>query len=167
MDKDFLQSKGFRRLLFGIGVFVVALLIFQCGMIVGFHKASFSYRMGDNYYRAFGTEKGFTDKYPIQMEVMRGNFPDSHGAVGQIITVDLPTIVIEDTHNIEKAILVTEKTTIKKFKETLKKSDLKVDDYVTIIGSPNDKSEIEAKLIRILPPPIDYRTATTSSKITN
>ncbi len=35
----------------------------------------------------------------------------------------------------------------------IKASDLKVDDSIMVIGSPNDKSEIEARLIRVLPPP--------------
>jgi len=32
-------------------------------------------------------------------------------------------------------------------------SDLKIDDYVVVIGEPNAVGQIEAKLIRILPPP--------------
>ena len=38
---------------------------------------------------------------------------------------------------------------MKKGRETVKKEDLKVGDWVVIIGSPNEKGQIEARLIRL------------------
>jgi hypothetical protein len=152
MDKDFLQGKGFRRILFGVGIFFIALIIFQCGIFVGFRKASFSYRMGDNYYRAFDKNDGY-NSYPMGMGMMRGGFPDSHGAVGQIIKITLPNLVIEDTQGIEKTVVIDSTTVIKKFRDSIKNEDLRVGDFVTIIGSPDNNSVIDAKLIRVLPPP--------------
>jgi hypothetical protein len=41
---------------------------------------------------------------------------------------------------------------IERLRETVKISDLKVDDFVVVIGEPNDSGQIEAKFIRLLPP---------------
>jgi len=38
---------------------------------------------------------------------------------------------------------------MKKGRETVKKEDLKVGDWVVIIGSPNEEGQIEARLIRL------------------
>jgi hypothetical protein len=136
------KSKIVRSILIGISVIVIALLIFQAGMSVGFHKASFSYKFGENYYKAFG--KG---------ERMIGG----HGAVGKIIRISLPSIVIESPENIEKIILLGENsTTIRRFRDVIKAEDLKVDDHIVVIGAPNEDSQIEAKLIRIIPAPENF-----------
>lgn len=60
-------------------------------------------------------------------------------------------LIIKDRDGTEKIILVTDKTEIRKFRETVKLSDLKIDDYVVVIGEPNDAGQVEAKLIRIMP----------------
>jgi hypothetical protein len=141
-------------------------MIFQAGIFVGFHKASFSYRMGDNYYRTFGPQRNNQGLYPISsnMGMTHQDFSDSHGAIGQIIKIQLPILTIEDNQNIEKIILVTDKTIIKKLRDSIKKEDLKVDDFLTVIGSPNSMSQIEARFIRVLPPlPLRDNTLSTSS----
>jgi len=146
--KDFLQSKSFIKILCGIGCVVIAILIFQAGMVVGFKKASFSYKGGENYYRNFGGQRGgFMNIRP------RDNFQESHGAIGKIIKIDLPILVMEDTNKTEKFIKINNDTTIRRLRDSLKSSDLKIDDFITVIGSPNDKSEIEAKFIRLMPTP--------------
>ena len=52
----------------------------------------------------------------------------------------------------EKIILVSDATIIKRFQDTIKLADLKVDDYIVVIGEPNNAGQIEAKLIRLMPP---------------
>ena len=42
---------------------------------------------------------------------------------------------------------------IKKFRDSIKAEDLKVGDFVAVIGNPNDQAGVEAKLIRIMPDP--------------
>lgn len=148
--KEFAQSKTLQKILIGVGMAVVALLIFQAGMFVGYRKASFSYRFGDNYYRAFGDHgpKSFKGS-------MRGGFIEANGAVGKIVSINLPTFVVVGTDNVEKVILIRENTRIRHLDTTATSTDLKVDDSIVIFGSPNDSSQIEAKLIRIVPTPKD------------
>lgn len=147
--KIFFKSKTFKMIMILIGALVVILLALQIGMRIGFRKAGFSFRGGENYYRAFGDRS----KNYFGMGMMRDDFPIAHGATGKIMQINLPTFVIEDQDHTEKIILTQDSTIIRQFREDLKLTDLKVDDLVTIIGSPNDSGQIEARLIRVMPGP--------------
>lgn len=149
--KKFLSSKIFKYVLIGVGFFVIALLIFQAGKMVGYRKAAFSYGWGDNYFRAFEGRQ----PQPMFMKGVpmmgREDFPEAHGAAGKILSVNLPTFVIQGPDKIEKVVLIKDDTKIMRFKEEINPEDIKVDDSAVIIGSPNDESQVEAKLIRIMP----------------
>lgn len=146
--KEFVKSQTFRGITIGVLIALVALLIFQAGMFVGYRKAAFSYHFGDNYYRAFG-EKG-----PRAFQVpVRGGFLEAHGAAGSVVSVNLPTVVVADRDNVEKIVLITEDTIIREFENNITSADLSVDDFIVVLGAPNENSQIEAKLIRVLPSP--------------
>lgn len=143
-----LKSKNFRRVLVAVGSLILALVIFQVGMFVGYQKASFSYGWGDNYRQTFGGHDSFG--------MMRGlpppdDFPSANGAIGKIIKINLPTFVVIGPDNVEKVVLVSNDTLIREFRSEIQATNLKVNDEVVAIGSPNSSSQIEAKLIRVLP----------------
>jgi hypothetical protein len=144
----YLQSKTFKRALVAIGALIVLLFVFKTGEFVGYRKANFSYRWGENYHRNFaGPRSGFLENFG------RGfgdkDFINAHGTFGSIIKIDGSTLVVKGRDDVEKTILISDKTTITSRRETIKPSDLKVDDRVVIIGSPNEQGQIEAKLIRV------------------
>lgn len=150
-----------QRLLQAIAILIIVLGIFQAGIFVGYRKAAFSYSLGDRYYRAFdhNNQKGpnpFDDK-----ELLGGN-----GAVGAIIRVNLPTFVVSTPDNVEKIVRINDATLIRQFKDTASTTNLQVGQHVVVLGSPNTQAEIEAKLIRLLPPPPnenrDIQTGTSS-----
>jgi len=150
-QSKFFQSRTFKIILFVIGGVVVALLILQAGIFVGYRRAGFSYRWGDNYYRTFGGPGPGG-----MMDIPRQNFPNAHGTTGKIIKIDLPTFVVEERGNIEKIVLIKDDTAIVRFRDKIKPADLKVDDSIVVIGQPNDAGQIEAKIIRVMPagPPV-------------
>jgi hypothetical protein len=130
-----------------VGGLVVLLLVFQAGIFVGYRRAAFSFGSGENFYRAFG-------RGPGPMGMPRGNdLFSAHGATGRIISVHLPTLVVEDRDGGEKVVLTNTDTQVRKFRDAAAVTDLKTDDFVVVIGSPDDSAEIVAKFIRILPPP--------------
>lgn len=145
--KKILESKVVIKVLYGIGIVLVAMVIFYAGITVGFHKASFGHAWGENYERNFGM---------MQNRPMFGqdNFPNANGAIGKIIKITLPTIIVQDRDNIEKVILIKSDTQIQKLRENITTNDLKVDDSIVVIGTPNGQGQIEAKFIRIMPLPI-------------
>lgn len=156
MNKNnFFQSKNFRRILYGIGTAIVVLLIFQAGMFVGYRKASFSYRWGDNYYRAFGGHRGGERMMDEKiMDSFRGkDFTNSSGAIGKIVNINLPALTIKNSDGIEKMILIAHDTEVRRFRETIKADELKIGDFIVAIGAPNDDAQVEAKIVRIMPNP--------------
>lgn len=144
----FFQSKLFKWIICGILSLIVLLFVFKIGMFVGSKRADFAFRWGENYHKNFaGPRGGFFNEFSGK------DFIDAHGIFGQIIKIDGQTIVIEGQDNVEKIILVKEDTTIRSLRDNIKLSDLKVNDYIVVIGDPNDAGQIEAKLIRVVPPP--------------
>ena len=143
--KRVFDSETSFRVLLVLGIAIVLLVVFSAGVNVGFRKASFGRAWGDNYERNFGMHFG----RPMMLE--RDNFPNAHGATGQILKINLPSIVVQDRDKTEKVVLIKEDTQIHERMESVSPQDLKVDDFVVVIGNPNAQGQIEAKLIRIMP----------------
>lgn len=144
--KKLFESETFHKVIIVTGLLLSALVIFESGVFVGVHKAGFSYRMGDNYYRAFGKTNSLSRGFGEEL-------PSGHGVVGKILSVNLPTFVVADRENTEKTVRISTHTDIRFMRDIASTSALKPADFVVVIGSPNDSSEVEATLIRILPPP--------------
>ncbi len=149
--KKTLESKNFRAVIYTLGILAIIFLIFEAGMFVGFKKASFGRDWNDNYVMNFG----LPHRGPRMMDNEFGGFgnlPNANGAIGKIIKVELPTIVVlDEKDNTEKIVLVNDKTEIREMQNVVEIKDLKVDDHVVIIGTPNSSGQIEARLIRFLP----------------
>ena len=141
-----LQSKKFKIVMSIIGSIIILLLVFSIGTIVGFKKANFSFRWAENYHRNFGGPRGgFFEDFSGR------DFIDANGTFGQIIKIDGSTLVIDGRDNTEKIVLIKDNTIINGFQNNLKLADLKVNDYIVVIGDPNNTGQIEAKLIRLMP----------------
>lgn len=142
---SFFKSKKFYIITWSVAGVIILLLTFKVGVIVGYKKASFSYRWGENYHRNFaGPGKGFLH------DVADRNFIESHGTFGQIIKKDGTTLVVRSREMIEKIITIANDTVIRSGRDTATLNDLNVNDYIVIIGAPNTEGQIEAKFIRIM-----------------
>jgi hypothetical protein len=151
--KKFFESRLLFKILCGIGIIVIALLIFSAGISVGFHKASFGRAWGENYERNFG----FGPNTPPFFG--GNNFPNANGAIGKIIKIELPTIIVQDKDNTEKVVSIGTDARIEKMRTNITTGDLKIDDFVVVIGTPNAQGQIEAKFIRVLPAGISTPTS--------
>ncbi len=159
--KNIHQSKTFRGILIGLVIAVVVLMIFKAGELVGYRKAAFSYRLGDNYYRAFegpGPRTGTPG-----MMLFSERLPGGHGAAGKIISINLPTFVVDGPDGIEKTIVVDDHTAVRRFRDEVDAKDLKTDDFVTVLGEPDAEGRITAKLIRVMPAPPTMSSEPTAS----
>jgi hypothetical protein len=152
-----IKKDTLKWIIIGLAIFVAAVLIFGAGMFVGTIKARFSYRWAENYHRNFGgPQGGFMGD--LRMMPPNSEFIESYGTFGQIIKIDsstgsgqAATLVIKGRNDMEKIVLIKDDTVIKRGGETIKPADLKIDEYIVVIGEPNDIGQITAKLIRILP----------------
>lgn len=151
--KEIVKSKWFRRVVIVLSVLVIALLIFQLGQFVGFRRAQFSSRYGEMYYR-----DGFFDRRPGPIDEFHGkNFLMGNGITGRIIQISTSSLVVMGPDNLEKIISFTPQTPIHAFRGTILISELKINDVIVVIGTPDETGQINAKLIRILPPPSSMR----------
>jgi hypothetical protein len=148
--KEKLQSKKYRDVILVAAILVATFLVFTAGMEVGYMKASFHYRLADNYNRGFGPN---SKDHPMMGLVPPNDVTSAHGANGKIISINLPLVVVADFDHTEKTVRITDDTTTRKMRDTISANDLEVGSYVLVIGTPNDNAEIEAKFIRVMPPP--------------
>ncbi len=148
--KDIAQSKTLRGVIIGLVIFIGISLVFQLGVFVGYKKAEFSGRFGDNFSRSFAGDRRGPD---MMGGFTKDIFVGGHGAVGKIVRISLPTIVVADRENIEKIILVNDDTVVRSFRKDIKSDILAVGDFVVVLGSPDDRGQIVSKLIRVMPEP--------------
>ena len=150
--KNIHKSKTVRGIIIGLGIAILVLGIFKFGTVTGYHKARFSQKFGDNFDRNFvdprgeGFFKDFSD---------RQGLPGGHGAVGKIVSIALPFVVVADPDNLEKTVVVGNDTEIREFRDSITADKLEVGDFIIVLGAPNDEGQVEAKLIRTVPPPPD------------
>lgn len=156
--KKIMEAKMFMKVICILGVIIIIALIFQAGFFVGFKKASFGHDWNNNYEKNFGP----SHRGPFIMEGGFGDLkdlPNAHGAIGRIIKTELPTVIVmDDKDKVEKVVLVNDNTEIRKMRDKVAREDLKVDDFIVVIGAPNTQGQIEAKLIRLLPAPPEIQT---------
>ncbi len=121
-----IEKKWVHKSLITIAILILILVIFQAGVFVGYKKAGF---MGGQF--------------------MHDDMPGGHGVAGKVVKIDIPTFIIEGPDNVEKIILTEPGTIVRKMRESLTPQDIRLDDEVIVLGSPDQKGTIEAKLIRI------------------
>jgi hypothetical protein len=144
----FFQSRAFKIFIASLVFFAVLLFVFKLGEFVGYNKALFSYKWGENYHKNFGgPRKGFLNDFRNRFEGR--DYISPHGVFGTVIKIDGSTILVKEKDNIERIVLVSDKTFIINRRQKISLSDLKIDDNVVVLGSPNEKGQIEARLIRV------------------
>ena len=154
MTNNFFQNNRSQKIILILAIIIIALGIFQAGHEVGYRKGSFSRQWSERQYRQFSESRS-----PFSPFMMMGQEPNPHGALGQIITKNLPRLIVQDQNKIEEVIVVDNNTLIRKFRNNASTSDLTIGANVVVFGEPNDNGEIKARLIRIMP---DLTSSSTS-----
>ncbi|MDD5110664.1 MAG: DUF5666 domain-containing protein [Patescibacteria group bacterium] len=146
-NKSVFQSKPFAWAVGGIGLLIVLLVVFRAGMYVGLRQAAFSYRGGGDFSR-------MSDRPPRMFfrDFVGQDFVASHGIMGMVTKIENTSITIKGPGDAEKTLTVDDQTTIRRGMETLQIADLKLNDRIVVIGSPNNDGTIQAKLIRVIDP---------------
>jgi len=148
----FFQSRAFKAIVVVIAAVILVLLSFTVGVAVGYRKARFSYDWSEYYDRNFGGPKHAIFGFPPS-ELFPGSpppFMSAHGTFGSILSIASSSIVVGGRDNPEKVVLVSSSTVIEERREAVKLADLKVNDPVVVIGSPNSQGQIEARFIRVM-----------------
>lgn len=141
----FVRSTRFTKSLYVLCAIVVACAIFAAGVAVGYRKAEFASRWGENYGRNFGG--------PGSAFGFGGRMPNPHGTFGKVLSIASSTITIAGPKQPEQKVIVDAATIIRDRENTVALDTLKEGDSIVVLGAPNGTGEIKAKLIRVLPPP--------------
>jgi len=159
---NFFQSKKWTAVLAIIFILFVVLLIFEAGVAVGIHKATYADRMGGDYYRAFGS--GNTPLGGFDQD----DFPASHGVAGTIIKIVPPYAFIQGPDNTERTIRIDASTTILKYRDVIGPGDLSDGESIVVIGTPaTSSSNIEARFVRVMPSMASHEPVANPSTTTN
>jgi hypothetical protein len=76
-----------------------------------------------------------------------------HGAVGEIISVRLPEIMVKGPSGNEAVVLISSTTSIREMRNEASTSVLSVGQQVVTIGTPDEQGVIHAAFIRVIPLP--------------
>ena len=141
------KSKVFKGVLIGIGALIILLVLIGVALGIDHHRRSFGF-----------DRRGFANQMPMMQRggerqggVSQNFYNDGHGIFGPITKIEGSIITIKGPNNLEQTINVDDSTAIRKNQETLKATDLKVDDNITVVGMPDSTGQIVAKLIRVMP----------------
>jgi hypothetical protein len=154
------ESKVVRDTIIVIGIIIVVLGILRVGMSLGERRARFAGAFGDNFERNFVGQRGGMMERGMMGGFWNDKLPSAYGAVGTILSINLPQVVINGQDNLEKTVLVSTSTAIRLFQENVLSSNLKIGDYIIVIGNPNSNGQIEARLIRVAPQQTQTSTST-------
>jgi hypothetical protein len=146
INKDFYKTRVFKICSLVLAAVLVALMSFAAGAKFGFDRAFFMCNLSHNYERNFIGQRGGSWN-----EISGRNAIGMHGIVGEVLSVGTSTLTVSDRDNLEKAVLVTASTSIKSMNNNISLADIKVDSKVVIFGRPNDRGEIQASMIRLVP----------------
>lgn len=146
--KEFFHSSAFKGLLVGIIAVTAVLTIFEAGVFVGRHQASFDMHEGDAYFRVVTHRSGG----PFAPFMPAGGNVGDHGASGVVVSIALPTMVVADSQNAEKTVVLDDDTIVRSPDGDADASDIRTGDFAVVLGAPDSSGRIQAKFIRILPP---------------
>jgi len=147
--KTFFQSNSISKIILILSVLLIILVVFQAGFLVGYNKGVFSNNWSKNYMM-----RGPDDTRSFFAPFMHDDDDvNPHSAAGEIVSINLPTIVIKGPGRAEEIVIIGNDTTIRNFRQSASTSDLVVGKSVVVIGQPNDKGQINASLVRIIPIP--------------
>jgi hypothetical protein len=127
-----LRSKWFHYGLIILASFFILALVFGAGFAVG-----------------KWTAPPFNAFRPVQRT---NNFRSGHGAVGVIQSIQGQTITVQSRDGDLETVLVGNDTRFDENFEDISFGDLKVNDHIIVIGSPNSDGAINARLIGLVDP---------------
>ena len=146
MSEQTTHNRILERLAIGLGAALLVVIIFSFGVFIGEQKAKFSYRWGQNYHREFGGPP------PMRQFGRPEGFFGGHGAAGIVIKKESSKLMLRSPDNAEKVILIDKETYFVQDRAKAGLKDIKVNSRVVVVGSPDNKGRIKARLIRIFKP---------------
>ena len=136
-----------RPWVFGLGLLVLVVVIFCLGSFAGrHHQGAFIYSergsmMAGERNWAFGPKPGYM--------MMGGIGYNMHsGTTGSITNISGNTLTIASSNGVTQTVIVSGSTQITRNRSSIKLSDLKTNNQVTVYGYLDSQGQLEASLIQ-------------------
>ncbi len=139
-----MQNKWLRIILIGVGALLALCVLLGAGIFVVRWNSQRTGRPVGLFRQMFGLVSG-------------------HGAAGAIQSIDNQTITLQLRDGTTQTVSVNKDTRIEKSGKRITLQELKAEDHITVIGSPDSQGHIVARWIRVLtlpPPPMWQGTPT-------
>lgn len=159
--KNFFASRIFFIVALILAALAILLGVFKIGEFVGARRASFSYRWSENYGSNFD---GMRRNGPGMPGFPQEGFLASHGALGRIVKIENGFLTISSPQEGEKLVVLSGETEIRRFRSPASIADLRIGNDIAVLGAPNEKGQINADIIRILPTSPEGNNASPSSQ---
>src|ERR1700690_3316843 len=137
MYEELIQNKKFRVVMWSVVGLLVLIVVFAAGEFIGTEKTQFAYHWDQHYFQNFVGKMPAGNPVYIRQGPMAfdRNFMDAHGTMGSVIRIDGNTVIIKGSDGVEKNVLVTAGTIIKKGPNDAVIADLKTNDNIIVIGA--------------------------------
>lgn len=145
------KTKIIWGVLISILTLVILLAVYQIGTIMGFRQARFACQWGERYGVMIGMPlhaPGSGPGGPI-LDFPRRGIPDANGANGIVISINGRSIVVKGDDGIEKTVIISSSTQMRKGGSDALSTDIVPEDRVVIFGAPDETGEIVAGFIRV------------------
>lgn len=148
MIEDYFFNKKTKWVLWGAFAFMLSLLVFHAGFVLGQHQPM---------HGRTGTingmpPQGMFDGQLYNLLPRQGFMENGHGAVGTIATITLPTFLLESRDGLTQTVYAGSSTMVTggRVADT---SALMRGEVVVVLGDPADTDDgyLDARIIHILP----------------
>lgn len=139
-----MQNKWLKIILVAVGAVLALCILFGAGVFVLRWSSQSGSRPAGLLRRTFGLGAG-------------------HGAIGKIQTLGDQTITLELRDGTMQAVRVDSKTRIERNRKRITFQDLRVEDRIIVVGSPDGQGQIVAEWIHVFSPAPGLRVTPTLS----
>lgn len=154
MEKEDKPRSTYKKSIYILISLIFALLIFSTGVAVGYSRAVFSQNWDQNYSKNISRFDRFFGPFMGRQDMI-----NSHGAIGNIASLSLPTFIVHGPNQAEQVVVISTSTAVRYMRYPVSIQDLKNGQQVVVIGSADDNGRIKAALIRI----VNFPAGATSS----
>lgn len=83
----------------------------------------------------------------------KATFMNTNSAFGRVVKIDDESFVVRGPQGMDKMVFYDRSTMIRRLRDNVPPDGLNLNDYVAVVGTPNNACQLQAKIIRIAPPP--------------